>query len=162
MFIFRQFSDTCYRFQFKFRSKGYLTSNLFLFDCVETWVISRKRYVLFIAVFLSYWPSSFLATCKQNYGVLLGKLRKLTRGSAQPRSGSLLALLGHISLNPIWSLILRGGSTSSLSHLWEPYGAACVPPMWFSILLSLALTSILTTIFWLLIRLEDSEILISI
>ena len=35
--------------------------------------------------------------------------------------------------------MLRGGSTSSLSHFRELYGAASVAPMWFSIVLSLLL-----------------------
>ena len=42
---------------------------------------------------------------------------------------------------PVFNQInfLRGGSTSSLSHFLELYGAASVAPMWFSIVLSLLL-----------------------
>ena len=40
----------------------------------------------------------------------------------------------------IWKLNLRGGSTSTLSNFCESYGAASVAPMWFSIVLSLALS----------------------
>ena len=39
----------------------------------------------------------------------------------------------------VLSLPLRGGSTSSLSHFLELYGAASVAPIWFSIVLSLLL-----------------------
>ena len=39
----------------------------------------------------------------------------------------------------VFHMLLRGGSTSSLSHFFELYGAASVAPMWFSIVLSLLL-----------------------
>ena len=44
-----------------------------------------------------------------------------------------------IRLQSRLTLFLRGGSTSSLSHFLEFYGAASVAPMWFSIVLSLLL-----------------------
>ena len=47
----------------------------------------------------------------------------------------ILIIAGHFNLR-----MLRGGSTSSLSHFLELYGTASVSPMWFSIMLSLLLT----------------------
>ena len=45
----------------------------------------------------------------------------------------------------VFSLLLRGGSTHSLLHFLELYGAASVASMWFSMVLSLLLRAYCTT-----------------
>ena len=52
---------------------------------------------------------------------------------------SLSLSLSHSIVFHVFHLTLRRGSTSSLSHFLELYGAASVAPMWFPIVLSLLL-----------------------
>ena len=77
---------------------------------------------------------------EKNFSILLRPFGQYLYGFlALIRSGSSILLR-------IFFFFLRRGSTSSLSHFLELYGAASVAPMWFPIVLSLLLIRIATEI----------------